>query len=105
MISFSRIAAIFTVVALFTLIIAAAILGTQSIGTQITHGNMVAHTHGTILSNVDNRLEFKTDSGEILQFTCSERCLTEQEHIQRHIREHAPTDVYYKPGFVAVDVD
>jgi hypothetical protein len=109
MISIPRISAIFTLSLVFTLIIAVAILGTQSIGTQITHGNMVEHKHGIILSaSVDNRLEFKTDSGEIMHFTCSKRCLTELEHIQRHINEHAPTDVYYKSEnntLAAVDVD
>jgi hypothetical protein len=56
----------------------------------------------------DNRLEFKTDGGEIMHFTCTERCMTELQHIQRHIHEHAPTDVYYKSEnntHAAVDVD
>lgn len=109
MISFSRISAVFTISVLFTLVIAAAIWGTQSIGTQITHGSMVEHKHGIILAtSVANRLEFKTDSGEIMHFTCTDRCLTELGHIQRHIHEHAPTDVYYQPEndtFAAVDVD
>ena len=105
MISFSRIAAVFTLIVIFSLMIAIAIMGIQSIGTQITHGDMVAHKHGIILSNIDNHLEFKTDDGEIMHFTCSERCLTEQEHIQRHIYERAPTDVYYNDTFTAVDVD
>ena len=108
--SFSRISAFFTVIVLFTLIIAAAIWETQNIGTQITHGDMVQHKHGVILAQSLDKtlLEFKTDSGEIMYFTCSERCLTEQGHIRRHIEEHAPTDVYYKPGDNtpnAVDVD
>jgi len=109
MISFSRISAIFTISVLCALIIAAAIWGTQSIGTQITHGNMVEHVHGVIQSmSVDNLLEFKTDSGEMMRLDCTKRCLTELAHIQRHINEHAPTDVYYKlenNTFVAVDVD
>jgi len=110
MISFSRISAIFTVSVLFTLTIAAAIWGIQNIGTQITHGNMVEHEHGIILSQSADTLvlEFKTDSGEIMHFSCTERCITELAHIQRHINEHAPTDIYYKPennAFVAVDVD
>ena len=109
MITFSRISAIFTLSVLFTLIIAVAILGTQSIGTQITHGDMVEHKHGVILSQPDvNHLKFQTDSGEIMYFVCTERCLTELGHIQRHIHEYAPTDVYYKSEnntFAAVDVD
>jgi hypothetical protein len=110
MISFSRIAAAFTLATLFILIVVVAILGTQSIGIQITHGNMVEHKHGIILSksDVDNSLMFKTDSGQVMHLTCNQRCLTELGHMQRHIQEHAPTDVYYKQEnntFAAVDVD
>lgn len=107
--SFSRIAASFTLIVLFALIIAVAILGTQSIGRQITHGNMVEHIHGVILPNdTNNNLAVKTDSGQVMHFMCTERCLTELGHIQRHIYEQAPTDVYYKEEnntFAAVDVD
>jgi hypothetical protein len=104
--SLSRISAVFTLIILLTLIIAVTIWGTQNIGTQITHGDMVQHEHGVILSksDVDNSLVFKTDRGQIMRLTCRGRCLTELGHIQRHINEHAPTDVYYKQD-VAVDVD
>ncbi len=109
MTSFSRIAAAFTLFVLLALIVVVAILGTQSIGIQITHGDMVEHKHGIILSKAgDNSLTFKTDSGQVMHFICSERCLTQLEHMQRHIQEHAPTDVYYKQEnntFAAVDVD
>lgn len=110
MISFSRIAAAFTLSAFLALIIVVAILGMQSIGTRLTHGNMVEHKHGIILSksDMDNSLVFKTDSGQVMHFMCSQRCLTQREHMQRHIQEHAPTDVYYKQEnntFAAVDVD
>jgi len=84
-------------------------VGIQFLGTQITHGDMIEHTHGMVLkSNIDNSLEFQPDSGQAMHFTCSGRCLTQLGHIQRHIREHAPTDVYYKQEndtYVAVDVD
>jgi hypothetical protein len=110
MTTFPRMFAAFTLTVLFILTIALAILGTQYIGTQITHGNMVEHTHGIILSTADggNSLVFKTDSGQIMHFICSERCSTELGHMQRHIHEHAPTDVYYKQennNLTAVDVD
>ena len=109
MISFPRIAAAFTLVVLLTLIVVVAILGTQSTGIQITHGNMVEHKHGIILAKAsDNSLTFKTDSGQIMHFICNGRCLNQLEHMQRHIQEHAPTDVYYKQEnntFAAVDVD
>jgi len=108
MISFSRIAAALTIIVLLTLLVVLAIWGTHSIGTQITHGNMVEHKHGIILKVVDNNLTFETDSGQVMEFTCSERCLTQLKHIQRHFYEIAPTDVYYKQEnntFVAVDVD
>ena len=110
MISFSRTAAACTLSVFFALIVVAAILGIQSIGTDLTHGNMVEHKHGIILSKADNdkSLVFKTDSGQVMSFTCELRCLTQLEHMQRHIDEHAPTDVYYKQEnntFTAVDVD
>ena len=110
MTSFSRIAAALTVLAILTVIIAIIIVITLSIGTQITHGGSVEHQHGTVVSksDIDNSLMFKTDAGQIIHFTCVQRCLTELGHIQRHIREHAGTDVYYKQennAFVAIDVD
>ncbi len=110
MISFSRASAICTIVALFLLPSIVALLGIQSIGIQITHGSEVGHEHGVILStsDVNNTLIFQTDSGQTIHFACKQRCLTELEHIQRHIDEHAPTDVYYKQEnniFVAIDVD
>jgi hypothetical protein len=110
MTSFSRISAVFTVIVLFALIITVVIMGTQSIGTQITHGNMVEHRHGTILSKseVNNSLTFRTDSGQVMRFSCQQHCLTQLGHIQRHINEHAGTDVYYKQEnntLIAIDVD
>jgi hypothetical protein len=110
MIYFSRIAAAFTLATLLLSIIVVAILGIQSIGTHITHGSEVEHKQGVILSksDIDNSLTFQTDSGQIIYFACKQRCLTQLEHIQRHIYEHASTDVYYKQEnntFVAVDVD
>jgi hypothetical protein len=110
MISFSRIAAAFTVIVVFTLIIVVTIQVTLSVGTQITHGSMVEHQHGVVLSksSADNSLMFKTDNGQIMHFACTQRCLVQLGHIQRHIQEHAGTDVYYKQEnntFVAVDVD
>jgi hypothetical protein len=110
MISFSRVAAICTIIAIFLLFSIAVLLGIQSIGVQITHGSEVEHEHGVILSksDVNTNLIFQTDSGQIIHFACEQRCLTELEHIQRHIDEHASTDVYYKQEnniFVAVDVD
>jgi len=110
MVSFSRISAFLTLIVLFTLIIVGTVLGAQNIGTQITHGNGVLHTHGIIKSksDADNILVFTTDGGQDMQFTCTQRCLTELGHIQRHIYEQAPTDVYYNKinnTFVAVDVD
>jgi hypothetical protein len=110
MISFSRIAAAFTVIALFVLIIVLTILATQIISMQLTHGNVVGHKHGIVLSKSksDNSLMFKTDSGQVIHFACSARCLAQLGHMQRHIYEHAPTDVYYtqeNQTLVAVDVD
>src|SRR5437773_9389900 len=95
---FLRVAAAFTLIVLFLLTIVVTVLGIQSIGIQIIHGSEVQHQHGVILSlsDTDKSLILKTDSGQRIYFACTQRCLNELGHIQRHIYEQASTDVYYK---------
>ncbi|SRR5579875_1717922 len=74
------------------------------------HGNAVEHQHGKIESlGPGPTIVFKTDAGAILNLQCSARCLTELHHVQRHITEKAPTDLYYiensSRNLVALDID
>src|SRR5262249_22829588 len=78
--------------------------------THITPGSSVEYTDGTIFSRseVNNSLTVRTDSGQVMHFNGVQRCLTQLGHIQRHINEHAGTDVYYKQEnntLIAIDVD
>jgi hypothetical protein len=74
------------------------------------HGSAVEHQHGKIESlGPGTTIVFKTDLGAILDLQCSARCLTELHHVQRHITEKAPTDLYYienaSRNLVALDID
>jgi hypothetical protein len=74
------------------------------------HGSAVEHQHGKIESlGPGSTIVFKTDAGAILDLQCSARCLTELHHVQRHITEKAPTDLYYTENasrnLVALDID
>src|SRR5947209_12493238 len=76
----------------------------------LAHGSDVKHNAGTIVAigpGTDFVLEMT--GGQTLHFHCRDRCLKEVAHMQRHLREHAHTDVYYvqdgQNGPVAVDVD
>ena len=101
--------------AIFVLIVigslgTASIAGVAFIGPMIAHGNNVTHDAGTIVAlgpGTDFVLE--TANGQDMHFHCSNRCLNMAEHLQRHLREHAHTDVYYvqqgQHVLLAVDVD
>jgi hypothetical protein len=80
------------------------------IGPMMAHGTNARHDAGTIVAlgpGMDFVLE--TANGQDLHFHCSNRCLNMAGHLQRHLREHAHTDVYYvqqgQQGLLAVDVD
>jgi hypothetical protein len=80
------------------------------IGTTITHGRTVEHSAGVVVQmGQDEDLVLLTASGEHEQFRCVQRCLIERDHIVRHIRESAHTDVYYiempDKTLIATDVD
>ena len=53
--------------------------------------------------------EFETTSNEQLAFVCGDPCRASLRHLTRHVKEKAPTDVYYIKGpgreLLAVDVD
>ncbi|GCF10426.1 hypothetical protein [Dictyobacter arantiisoli] len=106
----SRSTAFITVALLIALIALFSIGIVNSVGTAVTHGPNTEHTSGTIMSmNTDGSFVLKTATGALTHFQCNERCVTAQSHMQRHINEHAHTDVYYMRTadgtMIAVDVD
>jgi hypothetical protein len=107
---FPRVAAAIFVLLLIGGLAVAVIEGVAIVGPTLAHGSNVEHTDGIVIKvNPDRTILFKTVSGQELQFVCSERCLREIAHIQRHVREKAHTDVYYieQPNHVldAIDID
>jgi hypothetical protein len=74
------------------------------------HGSAVEYQHGFVESlGPGPIIVFKTETGAILHLQCTARCLTELHHVQRHITEKAPTDLYYienaSRNLVALDID
>jgi hypothetical protein len=107
---FSRTSAFFLAFACILLISWGCIGLTQSVDTTVTHGHNVKHNDGVIVTLGQNQdLVLMTSNGVHIQFRCVERCLVERDHIVRHIREHAHTDVYYvempDKKLAATDVD
>ncbi|HZU67666.1 MAG TPA: hypothetical protein VFA09_10350 [Ktedonobacteraceae bacterium] len=93
----------------------ACIGGIAVLGPVFQHGDNVEHANGKIVAigpGMDFTLQMAT--GKRLFFQCSQTCHASLSHLQRHMREHASTDVYYvqqdcagKPCglLLAVDVD
>ncbi|HLH63977.1 MAG TPA: hypothetical protein VKV20_20055 [Ktedonobacteraceae bacterium] len=89
--------------------------GIATLGPMLQHGDNVEHVNGKIVS-IGPGMDFtlQTRTGRRLFFQCSQTCHASLGHLQRHMREQAPTDVYYvqqdcagKPCglLLAVDVD
>jgi hypothetical protein len=107
---FSRLSALFTVIVLIGLITLATIGITDVVGASITRGPNTSHLAGTITKMGPGQVfVLKTAAGELITFQCTEKCISAEPHMQRHINEHAHTDVYYirsaNGSLIAVDVD
>lgn len=108
--AFSRIAAIFFVFALIGSLALVGVGAVALVGPRVAYGTSVAHEDGKI-SEIGPGKDFVllTASGQQLHFQCGSQCRASLAHIQRHLREHAHTDVYYIHGpdgsLVALDVD
>ncbi|GCE48185.1 hypothetical protein EI42_04183 [Thermosporothrix hazakensis] len=106
-----RLAAALFVFLLIGTLSLAAILTLHWLGPALAHGTDAHHVQGTILFLTGNERDFhfQTSEGQILQFQCRQHCKASYGHMQRHIQEKAPTDVYYiiGPGktLIALDVD
>jgi hypothetical protein len=105
-----RVAAAIVVVALIGSIALACIGAVAIFGPTLAHGDNVDHVAGTIVAIGPGKdFVLQTASGQRLSFLCDEQCLASLGHMQRHLREHAHTDVYYLPGpdhsLMALNVD
>ncbi len=84
--------------------------GVALISPMFSHGDNVTHEDGKIISIGPGRdFVLETVSGQHLVFQCVDQCQASLGHMQRHLREHAYTDVYYVQGpnksLLALNVD
>ena len=113
--SYPRIAAAFFVLVLIGSLSLVCVGGIALLGPTFDHGDKTEHVNGKIVS-IGPGMDFvlQTVKGRRISFQCSGTCHASLGHMQRHMREHAATDVYYiqqdcqgKPCglLLAVDVD
>ncbi len=108
--AFSRIAAMCFVFVLIGSLALAGVGAVAVIGPALAHGTQVEHEDGNIIQiGPGTDFVLATASGQRLRFQCGSQCRASLAHLQRHLREHAHTDVYYMHGpggsLVALDVD
>ena len=105
-----RVGAAIFVFLLIALLAIGGIVLVNEVGPSLVHGTMAQHNSGKIVKIGPGR-DFLLETGtqQKIHFTCSARCLTQLNHMQRHLTEKANTDVYYILGMnntlVAIDVD
>ena len=105
-----RFLAILCVALLIGVLSLTSILGIALLGPALSHGENVNHAAGMILT-VGPGKDFilLTAMGQHLAFQCGGECRSSLAHMQRHMREHAHTDVYYiedaNRTLMAIDVD
>ena len=69
------------------------------IGPMFANGDNGVHADGKIVSIGPGRdFVLVTASGRRFVFQCTDQCRASMEHMQRHLREHAHTDVYFVQG-------
>lgn len=86
------------------------ILGVAYAGPILGHGAHVEHAAGQIVEIGPGKdFTLLTATGQRLFFRCELECRASLGHMQRHMGEHAHTDVYYIEGpgksLTALDVD
>ena len=107
---FPRIAAVIFVCLLIGSISLACVGTVALIGPMFSHGDNVVHADGKIVSiGPDKDFVLETASGHRFDFQCTDQCRASLGHMQRHLREHAHTDVYFIQGpnnsLMVLDVD
>ena len=105
-----RIAAIICVVLLIGSIAIAVIGAVALFGPVLAHGDNTEHAAGQIVAiGPGEDFILQTASGTSMAFHCAAQCRASLGHLQRHLREHAHTDVYYIQGpgnvLMVLDVD
>jgi hypothetical protein len=105
-----RVAALACVVVLIGSIALAGIGVVALFGPVLAHGNNTEHAAGQIVAiGPGEDFVLKTASGTTMAFQCGAQCRASLGHLQRHLLEHAHTDVYYIQGtgntLMALDVD
>jgi len=107
---FPRIAAAIFVCLLIVSISLACVGAVALIGPMFSHGNNEVHADGKIVSIGPGRdFVLETASGHRFDFQCTVQCRASLGHMQRHLLEHAHTDVYFVQGpdnsLMALNVD
>ena len=79
-------------------------------GPLLAHGNNTEHAAGQIVAiGPGEDFVLETASGKSMAFRCAAQCRASLGHLQRHLQEHAHTDVYYVQGpgkaLMVLDVD
>jgi|SRR6266566_9606692 len=105
--TFPRVAAAIFVLVLMSSLVLLSVIWLSPL---LAHGTNVQTAHGTIKTIGPGRdFDFETAPGKILHFQCMNTCRASLDHMQRHLAEHAPTDVYFiydtNHRLVALDVD
>ncbi len=105
-----RIAAVVCVALLIGSIAIAGIGAVALFGPVLAHGNNTEHAAGQIVAiGPGEDFTLKTAAGKSMSFQCAAQCRASLGHLQRHLREHAHTDVYYIQGsgnaLMVLDVD
>jgi hypothetical protein len=79
------------------------------IGPRLAHGTNVEHMDGIVIKLGPGKDFILKTAKDDVRFQCGSQCRASLGHLQRHLREHAHTDVYYiqnsKDILQAVDVD
>jgi len=107
---FPRVAAVIFVFLLIGSLSLVCAGGVALLGPMLIHGGDVEHADGKIISiGPDKDFVLETANGQDLVFQCGDQCRASLGHMQRHMREHAHTDVYYIEGpgkrLMALNVD
>jgi hypothetical protein len=107
---FPRIAAAIFVCLLIGSISLAFVGAVALIGPMLSHGDNVAHADGNIVSIGPGKdFVLETTSGHRFVFQCTVECRASLGHMQRHLREHAHTDVFFvqspNNSLMALNVD
>ncbi len=107
---FPRVAAAIFVCLLIGSMSLACVGAVALIGPMFAHGGDMEHEAGKIIAIGPGRdFVLETATGGHLVFQCGNQCSASLGHMQRHMREHAHTDVYYIEGparsLMALNVD